>query len=441
MSISPDAARFDWRLLLTAILFLIAANLTYRLVDLLHSNQIYKTDLAEINHIRYGLLNAGEWVQKTTAILDKKIDEYELNDQNKAELRASVEHLIDKALIKVDQIIREKNLGDNETWFDRLTGYVKQFVTDVLVDIQGLRSHVPEFTDMMFNELNRSGGKDKIKQFLHEKLSSFAENTFTPVDLSRYQAVLTKYDCADVTSCKAKLSENLSRSNTQIAQYASEVFILFALIFSIVMKGNQQPERGQLLVLALSCLVLLLGGILTPMIEIEARISELSFQLLGEPMIFKNQVLYFQSKSITNVVSILTATGKADVVLVGMLVALFSIAFPVAKITASLIYYQNVRGLRYNRVVQFFALKSGKWSMADVLVVALFMAYIGFSGIISSQLSHLQQASRYVDVLTTDGTSLQAGFFLFLGFCIASLLLSGVLEKSVRLNEGKYLQQ
>jgi hypothetical protein len=37
------------------------------------NNQSYKSDFAEINHIRYGLLNAGERVQKTTAILDKKL--------------------------------------------------------------------------------------------------------------------------------------------------------------------------------------------------------------------------------------------------------------------------------------------------------------------------------------------------------------------------------
>jgi hypothetical protein len=37
-----------------------------------------------------------------------------------------------------------------------------------------------------------------------------------------------------------------------------------------------------------------------------------------------------------------------------------------------------------SRIVQFFALKSGKWSMADVLVVALFMTCIGFDGVIST---------------------------------------------------------
>jgi hypothetical protein len=68
--------------------------------------------------------------------------------------------------------------------------------------------------------------------------------------------------------------------------------------------------------------------------------------------------------------------------------------------------------------------------MADVLVVALFMAYIGFDGVISTQLNQLRQAAAGMDVLTTNNTTLQAGFFLFLGFCIAGLLLGQALERS-----------
>ncbi|MDP1614255.1 MAG: paraquat-inducible protein A [Methylococcales bacterium] len=428
------SSRIDWRLILAAFLFLIAASQTYNLVQLLHTNQSYKTDLAEINHIRYGLLNADEWVTKTTAILEKKIDEYELNDQNKAELRQTVEHMIDQMIVQVDQIIQEKNRANDNTFLGWLTGRLKQFTTDLLIDIQGFRNQVPEFTDLLFEELNRPGSKTNIKHFLHEKLSEFAQNTFNPTDLSRYHAVLEKHGCADGAGCQIVLARNLENQNAQIAQQASGVLILFIFVFAVIMMRNHQPSREQILVLGLSCVVLLLGGILTPMIEIEARITELKFQLLGEAMIFENQVLYFQSKSITDVVSILTATGEVGMVLVGVLVSLFSIAFPIAKLLSSIFYYVDIGGLRYNLVIHFFALKSSKWAMADVMVVALFMAYIGFSGLIDSQLAHLQQASRYIEVMTTDGTSLQAGFFLFLGFCIASLILSSVLEKTVTIN-------
>ncbi len=85
--------------------------------------------------------------------------------------------------------------------------------------------------------------------------------------------------------------------------------------------------------------------------------------------------------------------------------------------------------MRSNRVLKFFALKSGKWSMADVMVVAIFMAYIGFSRMIDTQLAQIGQGNPNVDVLATDGTSFLIGFFLFFAFCIASLVFSTVIEK------------
>ena len=117
-------------------------------------------------------------------------------------------------------------------------------------------------------------------------------------------------------------------------------------------------------------------------------------------------------------------------VTVGLMVLAFSVVFPFAKLIASALYCYRVRNLHENAFVKFFALKSAKWSMADVLVVALFMAYIGFDGVISTQLGQLRQAAAGMDVLTTNNTTLQAGFYLFLGFCLAGLLLGQALESS-----------
>ena len=45
------------------------------------------------------------------------------------------------------------------------------------------------------------------------------------------------------------------------------------------------------------------------------------------------------------------------------------------------------------------------------------------------QLDYLRTAGDYLNVLTTNGTHLEAGFFLFLGFVIASLGLSTLVER------------
>ena len=180
----------------------------------------------------------------------------------------------------------------------------------------------------------------------------------------------------------------------------------------------------------LSLVVLLAAGVTTPMIDMEAKISQMSFVLAGYPIHFENQVLYFQSKSILDVFWIMITHKDLQMKVVGVLVITFSIFFPLLKIASSLVYYYNYRQARENPVVRFFVLKSGKWSMADVLVVAIFMAYIGFNGIITSQFGQLSSVSQELVILTTNGTSLQPGYYLFLTYTLLALFLSGFLSRA-----------
>ena len=116
-------------------------------------------------------------------------------------------------------------------------------------------------------------------------------------------------------------------------------------------------------------------------------------------------------------------------IFVGVLVFTFSIIFPLSKLISSLLYAYSADKFRKNWLVRFFVIKSGKWSMADVLVVAIFMAYIGFNGIIGSQLDQLTESAKPVEIFTTNGTHLLGGFYLFLLFCISSLLLSEIITQ------------
>ena len=70
--------------------------------------------------------------------------------------------------------------------------------------------------------------------------------------------------------------------------------------------------------------------------------------------------------------------------------------------------------------------------MADVMVVALFMAYIGFSGVINSQLTQLERASGTLEVFTTNNSTLQLGFYLFTAYSIVGLILSSNINRGIR---------
>ena len=58
------------------------------------------------------------------------------------------------------------------------------------------------------------------------------------------------------------------------------------------------------------------------------------------------------------------------------------------------------------------------------MVVAMFMAYIGFNGVISSQLTSIGEKAQQFQVFSTNGTIILGGFYLFLSFSLTGLILS-----------------
>jgi hypothetical protein len=140
-------------------------------------------------------------------------------------------------------------------------------------------------------------------------------------------------------------------------------------------------------------------------------------------------VIFFQSKSIVEVVKILIETKKFDSVFVGILILIFSIIFPMTKLICTKIFLLGSDRWKNNKVVNYFTFKSGKWSMADVNVVAIFMAYIGFKGILDNQLSFLNMQTKSLASISTNDTSLQPGFIIFVGFVLFGLILSEILRR------------
>ncbi|MEE9431111.1 MAG: paraquat-inducible protein A, partial [Melioribacteraceae bacterium] len=188
-------------------------------------------------------------------------------------------------------------------------------------------------------------------------------------------------------------------------------------------KTYTKPIITLVVLIALHFLIL---GLLLPMIDIDARISTMEFNLLGETISFHNQVLYFKSKSILEMANVMLTHDKLKIIIVGILVLVFSVIFPFTKLfsTILLLYKEKFAS---NKFIDFMVFKSGKWSMADVMVVAIFMSYIGFSGIISNQLSQLENITNDLSIVTTNYSELQSGFFFFLTFVLASIVVSQIL--------------
>ncbi|HKX56674.1 MAG TPA: paraquat-inducible protein A, partial [Xanthomonadales bacterium] len=317
--------------------------------------------------------------------------------------------------------------------WDRTTGRIKESLRGSLMDVDTIKAGIPEYAEQILTELENPETRHDINVFLTGLISDITRTTFGQVDESLREEILQRNRCSSsITDCKLQINDELVSTDRRALFLAKLTLLCAALMLLLVQHRSSPNNRLQWMMLSGGALPLLLCGILTPMIEVEAQISELRFVLMGKPLEFFNEVLYFQSKSILDVVSILMATEAAKTMLVGVLLVTFSIIFPGLKLLASVIYVYRPEFSRNSVVVEFFALKSGKWSMADVMVIAILMSYVGFDGMITSQLKLIASGATTagIEVLTTNGTALQPGFFMFLAFCIYSLLVSTLMDST-----------
>jgi hypothetical protein len=420
-------------LVVAGILFLGLAGWSgYQVRQLSSKRAQIKQDYAAMNNITYGLLSVNAWRDHLINIVSHRIDDFEFTpEQEKAlnyEISQVLHAVIDKADSMVDQ--KQKTIG----------GKIKKLAVKTLVKEDKLHEKVPAFSRTIVNELKKPKNKEKLKFIARSKLEEFGTITYdSATDVARIENLLKRYQATSLTDFNTNsitLLDDLQHRTYMFTFIMLGIMIFFLMSWWIL---RRQPHLHTpfFIVSLLLALVVLITGLISPMIEIDARIKQLSFLLIGERITFNDQVLFFQSKSIVDVVTILIQTGKFDSALVGILILAFSIIFPIGKLVASKIYVLGNEKWRANRFVCFFAFKSGKWSMADVNVVAIFMAYIGFKGILDSQLGQLNMQTETLASISTNETTLQPGFILFIGFVLFGLILSSLLRKITQSKEEK----
>jgi hypothetical protein len=383
-----------------------------------------KKDYSVLNNITFGLLSVNSWRDHIVNVVTRRIDDFEFTPEQDKALKYEVSQVLHAVINKADSMVdrKQKTLG----------GKIKKFAVKALINEEKIHARVPEFAETIVNELKKPKNKEKIKFIARSKLEEFGTITYDSAnDINRSEIILTKYSVKDLPAFNSTASVLLDGLQKR-AYFFTYVILGIMGLFLIMWWAlkNQKPLHTPFFVLSiLLTIVVLFVGLTTPMIEIDARIKEMSFLLIGERISFHDQVIFFESKSIVDVVRILIETGKYDSAIVGILILVFSIVFPIGKLLATKVYLLGNERWKNNKVIQFFAFKSGKWSMADVNVVAIFMAYIGFKGILDSQLSSLNMKTDSLASISTNETTLQPGFILFVAFVLFGLILSVILQR------------
>lgn len=378
-----------------------------------------KEDLIELSNVKYGLFSVDEWRKVLAAIISKKVQELNFTGDNRVAMRKKISELLYKVIDDFEVQFRRENSKS-------IKGFFKGIVTDFVGGFGSIRSKVPHFTEQIMDFLNDPANKKAIRAYIITKLDEYADNTFSKIDYSVHDTILMQRGYNSREEAIAGMSQAIATLNSQSAPYkiAVLIFALGLVVYLFVAKSFTKFEYAILISVSL---LLLLTGLMLPMIEIDARIERMSFTLIGETVTFNDQVLYYKSKSILEVVWLMFRQSRVDVLVVGVLVFVFSVLFPVMKQFASLIFVFSA-ALKSNKLIRFLVFKTGKWSMADVMVIAIFMSYIGFSGIISEQLKQIEAITTSIEILTTNKSSLLTGFFFFTAFAVFSLAISQKIE-------------
>jgi hypothetical protein len=412
---SKPSRWFDYfRLAAAAILLLPAIWFSWKTVDGLAARRLIRTDLAEIENARYGILSADQWRTIIGPMLNAQIDQLDFKGQSKS-LRPQVQRALNALLDKMDA--------------DKPSGIQGMFVSKM---IASLRPKVPEYTNVVMAQLVNKGTEKGFKDSIRGVLANAVANTFGNTDMSTYNAILHHYGCASGAACEQTLGQQIAAADTQLNRDYLIVLASAALAFILLMIGTPALSRAAVVVLMSFCIAMGVGGVLSPMLEVEVRVTKIDATLLGTPIEFRDQSLYYRSKTVYEVFQTLIHMGRPEMSVVGVLVILFSVVFPTLKMLALAASLFRPTLLRTNRFVKLLAFELSKWSMADVMVLAIFMSFVAFNGVIGSAFDGLRSVPNVQQVLIpTNASKILPGYYLFIGFCVSSILLSRKLHHGI----------
>jgi paraquat-inducible protein A len=170
--------------------------------------------------------------------------------------------------------------------------------------------------------------------------------------------------------------------------------------------------------LNLSALALFIPGILQPMFSLtmdvtaQTNISQLSSELINKEL---------------SLIATIRELYQDERILVAALILFFSVIIPIIKSSLISFSYFTKNNLLARKVSNFVN-AIGKWSMADVFVVAVFLALMSTNHAETQTQHQLSLFGFNVDLLLSSSTlsSVGVGFYYFTGYCIISMIASQV---------------
>ncbi len=410
-------------------LVVLAAYCGYQVYHISNDRADVKDDYMEANSIMNGILNMNNWREDLKEIVVREVEEFELNEKQDSLLRVQISELLHGMLDEAKKQVQSKDgLFDSR---------IKRFLVSSVANWDNLHESVPAFTETIITEITKEESKERLKAIATSKFEEVA-NTIYDDTLDVYlENIYTSYGKDDLISFNKEVKVQTDAMAQQAWTYTYILLGLVGLFLLLWFPAKRASYlKKPLFVLSVALALIVLGtGLSSPMIEIDVRISKIDFTLLEQKIEYEDQMIFYRSKSILQVVHLMLESKAVDSLLVGFLILAFSVILPISKLLSTQVYLLGKPSWRNNKIINWLVYKSGKWSMADVMVVAIFMSFVAFDGILDAQLQFVEYDTEQMTSIGTNMTSLRPGFILFVVYVLYGLVLATILKTMLSLKE------
>lgn len=391
----------------------------------------YKEDLAEIHKVNYGLFNLQIWKKEALRVFENRIGEFEISPSAYRQVEKELEkylHGINREYLESGKIFEnifaeaEKSEKVNKVFLKLVKDNavpqiqkldIPRFIPGMAVQLaKELKKQEPQLRDVMRAELIKILDKADMDSYVDPRISLY-----------------NKYGTSDLISASSEINNRINLIQSGIEQRVRLVFGILAACFLIAWAlSGWTGQLASVITMTLASVLMLILGVSLPMIDIEALLNSFTLKVMGTEINFDRQYIYYQSKSILDVTRTLLEGRGLDLKIVGLMVLCFSVVFPFIKLILTAIFVLSEKAGN-SSAIKNIIFYLGKWSMADVFVVALFMAYIGFYGIVNAQLDQIEHNRTGFAVETVNQSHLSPGALFFTSYCVMSIILGMILNK------------
>jgi len=398
----------------------------YHLQVLSEEREQIKRDYSTVSSISFGLFSIDQWRDKIGDVINGKVSDFNVTPEQKKAMQVQVEQQLNGVI--------NKALADINKPQKSLMGRIKKLAVNKWIDEDQVHALVPSFAKTIVDKATSPVNTQRVKDIVTDKVTELQAQTYDSTEATANAVdayMYHKYNAADSAQFSREINSRLAsvKTTSYNDMYLMLGCVLAALLLWLLMRNMAHLHATHFFMSLLFALVLLAVGITSSVIEVDAQLATFNLSLGSANISFNNQDLFFQSKSIVEIIQTLVRQPKPDAVMVGILMLLFIIILPVVRIIAKGLHIIGIKALAENKVVKYLAFDSAKWDMADVMVVGTMMTYIGLNGILRSQLTEIEFHSSGLNTTTGNYTSLQPGYFIFVGYVVFAIILAAILNR------------